>query len=218
MIDIIIPVLNEETILLEKKDYYLDLGHKAQIIFIDGGSHDRTVEIATNYGKVYHARPGRAIQKNVGIENSRSEFLMFLHVDTFINLNNLDVVEKMLNDGFLGGCFTMSINDDNAIFRFFEGIINFRSQVFKIIDGDLGLFVRRDVLLKIGNFDLVPYMDDIIFSRKLKKEGRVIALPQIISVSSRKWYECGFTKTFFKYSAAYFELWTGLLFFRKCPS
>ena len=52
MLDIVIPVYNEEKVLMEKQEYYRTLGARAQIIFVDGGSQDRTAAIAKTYGKV----------------------------------------------------------------------------------------------------------------------------------------------------------------------
>ena len=52
MIDVIIPVLNEENFLKENNEYFGRLNRAAHVIFVDGGSRDRTVELAKNYGDV----------------------------------------------------------------------------------------------------------------------------------------------------------------------
>jgi rSAM/selenodomain-associated transferase 2 len=215
VVDIIIPVLNEEKILTEKAPYYSRLGHVTHIIFVDGGSSDRTAQIACRYGEVVSSRPGRALQKNFGAQRARSNHLLFLHVDTFISEGSLKDIDRVLEGGVAGGCLTMRIDDKGWIFRMYEWAVNVRAKAFRVMDGDLGAFVRRDVFDAIGGFDLLPVMEDITFGRKLRAAGRVDVLPEIICVSSRKWRERGFVRTFLDYAVAYIKFWTGQLEKRK---
>ena len=92
--------------------------------------------------------------------------------------------------------------------------MNFRAKVFKVMDGDLGLFIKKDTFHNLGGFDFVPIMEDILFSRKIRKAGKVSILPQTISVSARKWQKQGFIKTFLQYTKAYILLWTNFYFWR----
>ena len=206
-IDVIIPVLNEEKILREKKDYYTWLKTRARVIFVDGGSLDETVAVARNYGEVIVSRGGRPFQMNQGAAACQSPNILFLHADTFVTEDALGQIERALKNGICGGCLTMVIEDPRWIFRIFEKIVNFRARRFKIIDGDLGLFVKKEVFIRLDQFAEVPVMEDILFSRKLKKVGKVAVLPGKIFVSGRKWHEKGFVKTFGQYALAYLKLW-----------
>ena len=214
MIDIIIPVLNEEKILIEQAPHYRHLKTKANVIFVDGGSTDRTVQIAQDYGDVLTAPRGRALQKNAGASTTRSKYILFLHVDSSIEDNALEAIEQALDRGVVGGCLTMHIDDDRWLFRIYEKIINGRAKIFSVLDGDLGLFVERSIFEQVGSFDAVPIMEDIKFSVKLRRAGPIQILPQTIHVSSRKWHAQGFGKTFFLYTLAYLQLWTGWPFFK----
>ena len=118
-------------------------------------------------------------------------------------------MEKALSNGVCGGCLTMRIKNKGFVFRLFEFLVNFRARYFKVLDGDLGQFVRKDIFFKIGAYDHVPVMEDILFGRKLRKEGEVIILPDAIEVSVRKWRDEGFAKTFYRYEGAYMQLWLG---------
>ncbi len=207
MIHIIIPVFNEERILLEKKDYFQDLKKNAGIIFADGGSSDRTVEIARNYGEVVCCRRGRGIQKNRGAEFAKGEKLLFMHVDTCIDSEALEKINHALSNGICGGCLTLAVDDHRWIFRLFERIVNFRAKYFHVIDGDLGLFVKKSIFNKAGRFDPIAMTEDILFSRKLRAQGKVVALSPLIIASSRKWRQEGFLKTFLGYTSAYFQIW-----------
>ena len=211
MPNIIIPVLNEEKILTKEAQYYQTLKTKARVIFVDGGSTDRTVEIARKYGEVISCATGRAIQKNRGAQETQAEHLLFLHVDALIDENALDSIDQALKKGFIGGCLTMHIQDKGFMFRIYEWTVNFRARVLGVIDGDLGTFVRRDIFDQLGGFDLLPVMEDLLFAKKLRKTGSISVLPDRIFVSSRKWHERGFVRTFCDYTLAHIQLWVGYL-------
>ena len=137
MLDIIIPVLNEEKILTKEAHYYQALKNRARVIFVDGGSTDHTVAIAREYGEVITCSPGRAVQKNRGVQKSQSEHILFLHVDALIDEHALSRIDQILKEGSIGGCLTMRICDNGLIFRIYEWVVNFRAKAFGVIDGDL---------------------------------------------------------------------------------
>jgi len=212
MLDIVIPVLNEEEILKEKGDYFTSLKSKAHLIFADGGSCDRTVELAAHHGNVVSSACGRGIQKNVGARSGKSERILFLHVDTTINPQYISYIDRMLQDGTIGGCFSLAIDDSGCMFRFYEKVINARARIFHIFDGDLGFFIKRDIFERVGGFDDLAYMEDLLFGKKLKGMGKMRVLHDCpIHASSRKWREKGFIRTFLSYTFAYIQLWTKTL-------
>ena len=210
-IDIIIPILNEEKILTEQQGYYRSLKNKANIIFVDGGSRDRTVEAASAFGEVVFSEAGKGVQKNRGAAAAKGDVLLFLHVDTFLSDPALEQIDRAVGRGAAGGCLTMRIEDAHFMFRIYEQLVNFRARAFGVLDGDMGMFVRRDIFEKLGGFDPLPYMEDILFSDKIRKAHQAAVLEERIFVSSRKWHERGFLKTFGQYSRAYIQMWTGQL-------
>lgn len=214
MIDIIIPVLNEEKILHERQDYYARLGELHPLTFVDGGSTDATVSTAARFGQVLSTRPGRSYQKNYGAAHTTNEFLFFLNVDSFVSPTVLRKTEDILSKGAQAGCYTLHINDVQPIFRLYEWAVNLRARRSGIIDADLGMYIRREVFEALDGFDPLIIMDDIVFSKRLRARCPVTVLDMPIFVSARKWHEHGFMKTFCQYSLAYLQLWTGIPFFR----
>ena len=100
------------------------------------------------------------------------------------------------------------------MFRLFERMVNWRAKYLGVIDGDLGLFVSRDAFMRAGGFDDLPWMEDICFSKKLRKYYYLAQIPSVIEVSGRRWREEGFLKTFWKYTLAYLHLWSGFVFLK----
>lgn len=209
MIGIVIPVLNEESCLRQYQDYYELLSKHADVVFVDGGSSDKTVELAQFISKVVIAEKGRAQQKNAGAKALSNDVLLFLHADTFISIGALWSIESAVKEGAKGGCLTMKVLDSHFALKGFECLINWRAKRLHILDGDLGVFVHRAIFEEIGKFDLVPYMEDIFFARKLKRQGSISVLQDGIDVSTRKWYDQSFWPTFAKYSLCYWKYWTG---------
>ena len=214
MLDIIIPVLNEEMILDERQTYYRMLGRNANLVFVDGGSIDMTVTRARRFGEVLQTRPGRAYQKNYGVQVTDGDFLLFLNVDSFISEEMIHQTADAFRHGAQAGCYTMHIRHPGAMFRLYEWVVNHRAVRHGIIDADLGMFIRRDVFEALHGLDRLIIMDDIVFSKRLRRHYPITVLNSRIEVSARKWDERGFMATFGQYSLAYLQLWTGIPFFK----
>lgn len=196
MISIIIPVYNEEVLLVEhlsKLSNQID-GH--EIIVVDGGSSDRTVEFARKYPvKVIRSIKNRAVQMNTGAKEARGKIFLFLHADCILDEYALGALEECLAKGYIAGCFSQRIDSKRFIYRLIESSGNIRAKLFRIFYGDQAIFVRRDIFFKIGGFDKVELFEDVIFSKKLKKMGKTCVLDRKAYVSPRRWEKEGIIKT-----------------------
>lgn len=97
-VSIVIPTLNEENNIRICLDLIYDLGFcpkipldDFEVIVIDNGSSDKTVEIVNNYKtkrenlKLYHcSRQGIASARNLGIEKSNFKLIALVDADTFV--------------------------------------------------------------------------------------------------------------------------------------
>lgn len=199
---IIIPALNEEH-LIEKNlllishilNQVQDISHHPfEIIIADGGSRDRTVEIAGRFAdEVCISTAGRGIQMNTGARISTGDWLLFLHVDSVISESGIRRMLKVINSNpesiheIGGGAFSLKIDSDKILLKIISSVTNIRSKVFNIAYGDQGLFVKRDIFLKIGGYSDIPVMEDIEFVVRLKKNSRFVILPEYVTTSSRRW-------------------------------
>ncbi|MDD5258373.1 MAG: TIGR04283 family arsenosugar biosynthesis glycosyltransferase [bacterium] len=200
MISIIIPVYNEETILARNAAKLRELSANAEIYFVDGGSTDRSREIAWQYGLVLHSEKGRAAQMNYGASQAKGDVLLFLHADNIISGSTLAAIEKTIAAGYTGGCLTQRIDNDLSIYRLIEWQGNIRARLTRVYYGDQGIFVRKNTFSSIGGFPLVPIMEDVLFTKKLRKYGKTIMLPEKVMVSARRWEKNGIFKTVLLYN------------------
>ncbi|NQS99825.1 MAG: hypothetical protein HQ595_01975 [Candidatus Omnitrophica bacterium] len=92
-----------------------------------------------------------------------------------------------------------------------EGFGNLRARLSKVFYGDQGIFVRKEIFLKLQGFPEVPITEDVIFSKKLRKAGKTAVLPNRIFVSPRRWEQKGIVRTALLYSLL------NILFWLKVP-
>lgn len=201
MISVIIPMYNEEEILSVNLIKFDNLSHDAELIFVDGGSTDRSIELVSTRGNVFRCNKGRAIQMNYGAQHARYNTLLFLHADNIVSPETLLSIEKKLQvNGFIGGCLTQRIDKKGIIYRTIEAQGNTRARFSKVFYGDQGIFIKKDIFFKMGGFPEVPIMEDVIFTKKLRKAGNTVILPDRILVSPRRWEKRGIIKTTLLYS------------------
>jgi len=199
-ISVIIPTFNEEETISQCLETVIDIPG-IEVIVADGGSTDRTVEIAEQHRdvKVGTSVMGRSIQMNKGAESSCGGILLFLHADCVLPreaiLNVRAVFEGSL---FVGGAFKIRLLSDKLFYRVIEKGINFRSKIFKLPYGDQGLFVKRSVFEQLGGFREMPNCEDLDFVCRLKKQGKIIVLDERVSSSIRRWENHGILRTSFR--------------------
>jgi len=208
MLSIVIPIYNEQKILLNNMAFFNSLSNTTELIFVDGGSSDKSVEIANQYGKVLHSKKGRAAQMNRGGYSAKGNILLFLHVDNAIAQNTLTSIEKAVSEnGFIGGCLTQRIDKKSPVYRFIEAQGNIRARLTKVFYGDQGIFVRKDAFFAIGGFPQTSIMEDALFTKKMRDFGKRVILPDKILVSPRRWEKKGILKTILLYNLIIILSW-----------
>lgn len=208
MLTIIIPIYNEEKSLSEKTGFFFNLSKSSELIFVDGESFDNSCSIAAAYGKVLRSKTGRASQMNSGARSAKGDVLLFLHADTAITLDTVLAIEEAIHKrGFVGGCLTQRINGDSFVYRLIERQGNSRARKHKIFYGDQGIFVKKDVFERVGGFPEVPIMEDVLFTKRLRKTGPTVVLPDKIMVSARRWEKNGIIKTAILFNLIIISFW-----------
>ena len=197
-ISIIIPVLNESSHIAETLQKMETFREYAQIIIVDGGSTDNTLDIARHYARVITGPRGRALQMNAGAREAWGDVLLFLHADTYLPDGALTAVEKCLADKkVIGGRFSVRLDLPGWRYRMVGSTINLRDRVFGGFTGDQAIFIRTDVFQKLGGYAEIPLMEDLEFGKRMRREGKVALLPEYVTTSARRWQKKGVFRTIF---------------------
>lgn len=101
-ISIIVPALNEQDYLPTLLQSFIDQDYegKYELIVVDGGSSDKTLEVVKEYQKflpmlsVYKSKRGISRQRNYGAKKARFDNLIFLDADMKMPKKALGKIEK----------------------------------------------------------------------------------------------------------------------------
>ena len=195
-LSIIIPTLNEAPSIVQALVRVRQEG-ECELIVVDGGSADRTPELARSHADLVVTAPrGRAQQMNTGAREANGEVLLFLHADTKLPPRFPQLLAQAFKDPqVVGGRFDVRLDADGWPFRMIETLMNLRSRLTRISTGDQAMFVRRQVFQEIGGYPDLALMEDVEFSRKLKRIGKIACLPERVVTSARRWQQDGVLRT-----------------------
>jgi rSAM/selenodomain-associated transferase 2 len=194
-VSIIVPVLNEQARIAALLRQLRALG-PAQVVVVDGGSRDATADTARPLcDRLVESAAGRARQMNAGAAVASGDVLWFVHADSQLPADALGQIGKALAAGAVWGRFDVRLSGDRAMYRVIALCMNRRSRLTGICTGDQGLFVRRDVFERVRGYPEQPLMEDIEFSRRLKRLAPPAALPGPLITSSRRWEVGGTWRT-----------------------
>ncbi len=192
-LSIIIPTLNEasriESLLAQLSD------ENVELIVVDGGSDDQTVQRASVHAKLIHSSAGRALQMNTGAAIASGDWLWFLHADTQLSQPLNTYVDEITQSSSLWGRFTVRLDDARFIFRVIERLMNARSCFTSVATGDQGLFVDRRLFDELGGYPELPLMEDVALSKRLRKVMPVNCSTLSLITSARRWQQRGVLKT-----------------------
>ncbi len=191
-VSIVVPVLNEERRI---EDALHRLRHDfpdCELVVVDGGSTDRTTELAGRWAPTLRSVPGRARQMNAGAAVTRGEVLWFLHVDTRVPAKALGLLRRAVADPeVVGGGLRLRFDQCSPGLAWLAFTSNLRARYLHWVFGDQAMFVRREVFDSVGGFPELPLMEDLELSRRLCRRGRLVVLTATATASSRRIAEQG---------------------------
>jgi rSAM/selenodomain-associated transferase 2 len=167
-------------------------GH--EVIVVDGGSADGTPQAARGLcDRLLEAPRGRALQMNAGARAAGGDALLFLHADTRLPADAEALVRRALLSAPWGR-FDVAIEGAHPMLRVVAWAMNVRSRLTGIATGDQAIFVRREAF---PGFPEIPLMEDIAFSRAMRRVGRPACLRSRVATSGRRWESRGVLRTIF---------------------
>ena len=189
MISIIIPTLNEveniERLINYLKKYGSD---NCEIIIADGGSTDKTFEIAANTGvtAVVSSQKGRAAQMNYGASLAKADILYFIHADTFPPISFLSDIKKAVDYGFDFGRYRTKFDSKKIILKLNAFFTRF--DLFFCYGGDQTFFITKKIFSQIGGFNAgMGIMEDYDIVKRAKAVGKYKIMAETALVNTRKY-------------------------------
>ncbi len=197
-LSIIMPVLNEGEGIATTLDALAELrGLGVEIVVVDGGSHDATIQRARlRADRVVPALRGRASQMNAGAEKASGDVFLFLHADTRLprETDHL-ILDGLQRSGADWGRFDVTIEGRSPLLPVIAWFMNLRSRLSGIATGDQAIFVKRETFQAVGGFPAIALMEDIALSKRLKRISRPLCLRERVVTSGRRWEQHGVLRT-----------------------
>lgn len=197
-LSIILPTLDEAAVIgdqLAALQPLRERGH--EVIVVDGGSADRTTELARPLAdRVLTAPRGRALQMNAGANEARGDVLLFLHADTALPASADELIaEACLGGDRVWGRFDVRIEGRPPMLRVVSFMMNLRSRLTGIATGDQAIFVARAAFGQAGGYPAIALMEDIALSAALRRISRPACLRTCVTTSGRRWEKHGVART-----------------------
>lgn len=160
-VSVIVPVFNREKLIQRAVESALTQSNPpVEVIAIDDGSSDKTVEILQGIPEVTllrnEGRPGPAGARNTGIKRAKGDYLAFLDSDDFWKSNKLELqISRMEKEGIYFS-FTQ-VDFENYPPHIEEGLLE-RENIFeKLLSRNFictsSVVLHRKVIERVGMFD-----------------------------------------------------------------
>ena len=196
-LSIVIPTLNADKTLGACLDCVAE-AVGAEVIVVDGGSCDNTLEVARDHGaNCIAADRGRGSQLRAGAARARGSWLLFLHADTRLQAEWTRAVGAwaILPDAGEGfAAFTFKLDDDDWRADLLGWLVDVRvRRLGGLPYGDQGLLIHRKLLDEIGGYGALPLMEDVDLVRRLGRRRLTLLAPFAIT-SADRWRRDGWVR------------------------
>ncbi len=194
-LSVIIPALDEGAAIVRTIES-LQTAWRVEVLVVDGGSCDNTVEIASGCNAfVIEGNRSRAVQMNLGAEHAKGENLLFLHADTVVPPGyDREIRETLQDPGIAAGAFSLCFDSQTLAMRIIAAGANLRSRL-GMPYGDQGLFVCAATFKRMGGFPEIPILEDVVFLSRLRTAGRIVTLGSSVVTSARRYQAVGVLRT-----------------------
>jgi rSAM/selenodomain-associated transferase 2 len=226
-LSIIIPILNEAETIEKLLKHLLENSSKqnrAEIIIVDGGSTDGSLEIVSGRVQsklidhssdleetpivVLNSPKGRAKQMNSGAEIATGTILYFLHADSFPPKDFDQYIINEVKTGNLAGCFRMQFDHNHWWLRLASWLTQFHWRACR--GGDQSQFITKALFNDIGGFDenYIIYEDNILIN-ELYKRKQFKVINKKLRTSARRYEKHGIWKLQYHFWTIYVKKWFG---------
>lgn len=195
-LSIIIPTLNAEAALpaaFLALMPALEAGVLREVVVSDGGSVDRSCEIAEAAGAlVVSGVAGRGGQMARGADAAHGGWLLFLHADSVLQAGWVEAVMAHIARDQRAGYFRLRFSARGFWPAVVAGWANLRSRAFGLPYGDQGLLISREMYDAVGGFSDIALMEDVAMARRLR--GQLRCLPVVAVTDAVRYQQAGWLR------------------------
>jgi len=189
MISIVIPVFNEERYLAECLNSLMALDYEKseyEIILVDNGSTDKTLEIARNYPIKIFIKEGVKVGavRNYGVAQAQGEYIIFLDSDCVAEpswlkygISRIQTAKNLV----LGGQYLL--RDNPSWLEKYWVLNNSRSQIYLTTLVGGCIFIKKDTFTSLRGFnETLNSGEDSDLTYRLKNSGNNVEIDPQLSV------------------------------------
>lgn len=214
-ISIIIPTFNEELTIWKTLEALARLQNVSEVIIVDGGSTDKTLEIVENFTQIKNLRlvkfgiANRGRQMHEGARHAAGNVFWFIHADTRpVQGSGRQIKANMRYREVVGGNFKVVFNGNSRWARFLTWLYPHLRSI-GLVYGDSAIFARRTTYESIKGFKQFPIFEDVDLYKRLMKKGQFVHINLPVTTSSRRFETRSFIWTFVKWSIFQALYWSG---------
>lgn len=196
-VSVVIPCLNDDSELAACLGQLPRDDPDTEVIVADASPDDACADIAHQFGAtlVRCGRTGRGCQLNEGAAAATGDILVFNHADSELHAGHLRALRAVMSDSrIVGGAFHRDVAWQYPALAWMTGTSRHYTKRFGYLYGDQSVFVRRETFEAMGRFADVSIMEDLEFSPRLRKAGRIALLDPPIRASVRRFQNRGYLR------------------------
>lgn len=216
-LSVIIPTLNEEYYIRGTLDALmagLIKGTECEVIVVDSGSNDKTLEYLKNRRVISVQKPEfkgfKFKSLNYGASLAKGNVLLFLDADSFLMHGFDEQIDKTLRENVVGGAFEYCSENRSFSFRLVQALNRARYRVDQNYFGDQGIFCTKEAFETVGGYPEEPIMEAAYFCKKLRSLGKLKLIKLPLITSSRRFEKGGIWRVFFKDTWIWIQFLLGL--------
>jgi len=197
-ISVVMPVVNEVGAIQETVRRLWAVPEVAEILVVDGGSTDGTVELAGRLGcRVLRSGRGRGTQMRAGAVAATGDVIWMVHADTWVETDAGAALYRCLRDPLVvGGGFWKRFAGAPWMMRGSRFRCWLRLAWAGRVLGDQAMFVRREDLEAVGGVPDQPLMEEVALCGRLRGRGRLALAGAPVTTSMRRFEKRGILRTY----------------------
>jgi rSAM/selenodomain-associated transferase 2 len=202
-ISVVIPTWNEAVELPETLRRLRAVDEVREILVSDAGSTDATVSLATAAGaRVIAGARGRGGQLRRGAAAATGAVVWMVHADTWVEPEAGRAIRAALADvAVVGGACLKEFRDPPWLTRGSAWRCAVRMRWFQFAYGDQAIFIRRDLLTRIGGVPDVPLMEEFELCARMRRVGRLTLAGTVVTTSARRFRSRGVLRGYLNIAA-----------------